>query len=228
MKLSEDNFTILSWDKIEQKEDFFITFLLYKEGKSINLISRIRNINEETVQKHIINAKFIFKNNNLKKREDLFIELLASTKEQRIEALSLMNSDEKKDLAIYLVKKIPTIKNADDMMIALWIAGELKENILLPVIHIQLDHRHGGVRRMVCSALGKINSVESIDVLHKALQDVKPQVRQYASKALKQIGNEKTILKLNSLLNNPRELEYVRRSHLETIEYINKFKYSEK
>src|SRR5690606_6868604 len=95
-----------------------------------------------------------------------------------------------------------------------------KDPKLLPTIHKEINHKHGGVRRMVCSALGKIGSSHSIDVLHKSLQDVKPQVRQYAANALKTIGNERTIRRLKSLLNNPREVPYVRRSYEETIRII--------
>ena len=152
--------------------------------------------------------------------DDFFIYLLAGTKEERLKALSSLSINEKSDLSKYLYKKIPIIQNAEDKMIALWIAGEIKEKSLLNIIHNEISHKHGGVRRMVCSALGKIGSPDSIDILHRGLQDAKPQVRQYASKALKFIGNEKTLGRLNSLLNNPKELEYVRRSYKETIDII--------
>jgi len=152
--------------------------------------------------------------------DDFFINLLAGTKDERISTLNLLIKDEKVELAKYLSKVIPSIQNAEDKMIALWIAGELKDTRLLPVIHNEIFHKHGGVRRMVCSALGKISSIDSIDVLHKGLQDAKPQVRQYASKALKIIGNEKTLRRQNSQLNNPNELPYVRRSYQETLKMI--------
>lgn len=152
--------------------------------------------------------------------DDFFINLLAGTKDERMKTLNTLTKNEKLELADYLIKKTPTVQNAEDKMIALWVAGELKDNKLLPVIHNEIFHKHGGVRRMVCSALGKIKSVDSIDTLHKGLQDAKPQVRQYASKALKAIGNEKTLRRLKSLLNNPNELPYVRRSYQETIEII--------
>lgn len=183
-------YPILSWDQIQEKEDEMITYLLYLEGKSIDLVSRIRNLSRETVENHIIHCKNAL---NLEKQnidDDFFIHLLASTKEERIKIINFLNEDEKLSLINYLMRKIPLIHNADDKMIALWIAGELKDPKLLPTIHKEINHKHGGVRRMVCSALGKIGSSHSIDVLHKSLQDVKPQVRQYAANALKTIGNE--------------------------------------
>jgi len=152
--------------------------------------------------------------------DDFFINLLAGTKDERKKILKGLVEDENVELAKYLTKKIPSIQNAEDKMIALWIAGEIKDNRLLTVIHNEISHKHGGVRRMVCSAIGKIGSKDSIDILHRGLQDAKPQVRQYASKALKLIGNEKTVRRLNSLLNNPNELPYVRRSYQETIKTI--------
>ena len=152
--------------------------------------------------------------------DDFFIDLLAGTKDERIQVLSILTEDEKIKLAMYLNKKIPLIENAEDKMIAIWIAGELKDTRLLHIIHDEISHKHGGVRRMVCSALGKINSMDSLEILHRGLQDAKPQVRQYAAKALKAIGNEKTLKRLKSLLNNPKELSYVRRSYEETITVI--------
>lgn len=220
MKQKKIDQSLLSWDKIEEKEDFIITYLLYDEGKSINLISRIRNLNKETVENHIIQYKSLHNFKKYSIDDDFFISLLASTKEERVKAIDLLNEDEKIELVEYLIKKIPLIENAEDKMIALWIAGELKDNRLLPVIHNEITHKHGGVRRMVCSALGKISSTDSIDLLHRCLQDAKPQVRQYASKALKIIGNEKTLRRLKNLLNNPNELPYVRRSYKETIDII--------
>jgi len=152
--------------------------------------------------------------------DDFFINLLAGTKDERKKILNGLVKDENVELAKYLTKKIPVIQNAEDKMIALWIAGEIRDNRLLGVIHNEISHKHGGVRRMVCSAIGKIGSIDSIDILHRGLQDAKPQVRQYASKALKSIGNGKTIRRLNSLLNNPNELPYVQRSYHETISTI--------
>lgn len=152
--------------------------------------------------------------------DEFFIELLSGTKHERTKMLRTLNSKSKKMLIELLINKIPTINNAEDKMIAIWIAGELKDEKIIKTIHKELGHRHGGVRRMVCSALGKIRSVDSVDVLHRALQDVKPQVRQYSSKALETIGNEKTIIRMKALLNNPNEAEYVRRSYIKTIESI--------
>lgn len=222
MEQKKENYSLLSWDTVEEKEDAFISFLLYKEGKSIELISKIRNLTKETIENHIIHCKSILNSIKIKIDYDFFINLLASTKEERGKILGLLSKDEKSELVTYLIKEIPLIENAEDKMIALWIAGELKDNRLLPVIHKEINHKHGNVRRMVCSALGKINSTDSVDILHRALQDAKPQVRQYASKALKTIGNKKTIGRLKALLNNPKELTYVRRSYLETIESIEK------
>ncbi|ABW19325.1 HEAT repeat domain-containing protein [Alkaliphilus oremlandii] len=165
--------------------------------------------------------KDTFINSTQHKIDDhFFISLLAGTKDERIEILNSLDETERIELATFLLKKIPMIENAEDKMIALWIAGEIKKESLTPVIHNEISHKHGGVRRMVCSALGKIGSVQSVDILHRGLQDVKPQVRQYAAKALKEIGNEKTIRRLNGLLNNPKELPYVRRSYEEAIHAI--------
>lgn len=165
--------------------------------------------------------KDIFINSKQHKMDDhFFVSLLAGTKDERIGILESLDETERIELATFLFKKIPLIQNAEDKMIALWIAGEIKKESVITVIHNEISHKHGGVRRMVCSALGKIGSVQSVDTLHRGLQDIKPQVRQYAAKALKEIGNEKTLRRLNGLLNNPNELPYVRRSYEEAINAI--------
>lgn len=212
--------SLISWNNIEKKEDFIITYLLYKEGKSIDLISRIRNLNKEIVEEHIIRCKALLNSEKSKINDGFFTNLLACKKKDRLNIIKLLKEKEKKQLVKYLIKKIPTIENAEDKMIALWLAGELKCDVLLPTIHREVLHKHGGVRRMVCSALGKIGSEDSLDVLHRCLQDAKPQVRQYASNSLRVVGNEKTIRRLKNLLNNPKETPYVIKSYKETIGII--------
>ena len=45
------------WDNINKMEDYFITYLLYKEGKSIEAISIIRGKTKVEVEKEIIKSK---------------------------------------------------------------------------------------------------------------------------------------------------------------------------
>lgn len=217
-----------------EEADYLITYLLYREGKNIDLISRIRNLPKDIVQEHILKLKMNQKKNDKKSDEKndkktdkisyhpSLINLLAADKNKRIKILAELKPKEKEGLALYLNKILPAIDNAEDKMIALWIAGQLKDERLLSVIRGEIEHKHGGVRRMVCSALGRIPHVDNMEVLHRGLQDGKPQVRQYAAKALLEIGDEKTLKRLKNLLNNPKELDYVKRSYIQTMEIIQK------
>ncbi|ABR48384.1 PBS lyase HEAT domain protein repeat-containing protein [Alkaliphilus metalliredigens QYMF] len=211
----------INWGNVKEYDDHFISYLLFLEGKSVSLISQIRNLSKEEVDQQIIESKVKMKQS--KKTQDfsqVFMVLLASTKEERLNFLLQSDGLVKEELMKYMVIRIPTIENAEDLMIALWLAGQLKDKRLLPAIHQESNHKHGGVRRMVCSALGKIQDRSSLDVLHRALQDGKPQVRQYAAKSLARIGNEKTVTRLKALLKNPNETEYVQRAYDNTIKEI--------
>lgn len=207
----------INWDKANQLEDYIITFLLYQEGKSIELIGIIRNIPTSMVKEHIIQSKM-----RLSKKENhiyapIFTQLLSSTKEERIRFLDECSGEDSIKLVNYLKRVLPDIEHPEDKMVAIWIAGHLKAEAILPEIRREFLHKHGGVRRMVCSALRKIPHVENLQVLQKALQDNKPQVRQYAAKALGEIGDSKTLNRLKNLLNKPGEMDYVKRAYKQAI-----------
>jgi len=51
----------ISWENIDVIEDFFITYLLYKESKTVPQISKIRNISQEEVKEQIIEAKLMIR-----------------------------------------------------------------------------------------------------------------------------------------------------------------------
>ncbi|MBM7613543.1 HEAT repeat domain-containing protein [Alkaliphilus hydrothermalis] len=222
---------VLGWEDLKGslgEEDYLITYLLYQEGKSVDLIAKIRNLPIEQVQQHILQSKMRLKREK-KVNQDVqekivylpsFVNLLAADKNRRLEMLNSLDQRERNNLSGYLIKVVPTIDNAEDKMIALWISGQLEDIRLLPTIYREINHKHGGVRRMVCSALRKIPHQDNIEVLHRGLQDMKPQVRQYAAKALGEVGDEKTLKKLKNLLNNPKETEYVKRAYLLTIDKI--------
>lgn len=212
--------TIVNWDKGLALEDKMISFLLYQEGKSIALISKIRNLPMDIIQEHIIQAKISEGKADKGKYAPVLVKLLSSTKEERIRFLDECSKDETVKLVSYLKAAIPQIQQPEDKMVALWIAGHISANELLAEIRREYLNKHGGVRRMVCSALRKMPHQDNLPTLHKALQDNKPQVRQYAAKALGQIGDKKTLYRLKNLLNKPDEMDYVKRAYRQAIEEI--------
>ena len=51
----------ISWDNIDNLEDYYITYLLYKESKTVSQISKIRNISIAEVNDQLIKAKLEIK-----------------------------------------------------------------------------------------------------------------------------------------------------------------------
>ena len=45
----------ISWSNIDNLDDYFITYLLYNESKTVSQISKIRNIPIADVNDHLIN-----------------------------------------------------------------------------------------------------------------------------------------------------------------------------
>ncbi len=213
----------ISWDNIEyidKLSDSIITYLLYKEGKNIDIISRIRNISRESVEKDLIEAKIIIR--ELKESSDktpLDI-MLEAPKDKRLEILNAKTSDYLGKLEKEIKNRYKLFKNPEDKMILIWIAGELKARSLVPNISKDIYHYNGNVRRMVCSALGKIRDPRAVPILHRGLNDKKPQVRQYAAKALSHLGNKESLEILSKKLQMTEERDYVKSACINAINII--------
>jgi len=213
----------VSWDDIEELDDMYITYFLYKEGKSMEAIEKIRNYSREKVEKDIIEAKIKIhalnsnKQNKDKSTLDILLEL---SKDERLEYIHTLTSVGKKELVDEIKDNYKNVKNPEDKMLLIWIIGELKEGDLISIMSKDILHRNGNVRRMVCSALGKMEDSSTKNILHRALKDEKPQVKQYAAKALKNIGDESTIHILKGLISNGNEKKYVKRTCIDTIKSI--------
>jgi ATP-dependent DNA helicase RecQ len=74
-----------------------------------------------------------------------------------------------------------------------------------------LKDPNGNVRRLAASALGKLAAVEAVEPLLTLLdEETRPQVRQYAVKALGRIGDPRTQEKLKSISMDSKEKAYTR------------------
>lgn len=51
----------INWENIDNLEDYFITYLLYKESKTVSQISKIRNISSTEASEQLIQAKLKIK-----------------------------------------------------------------------------------------------------------------------------------------------------------------------
>lgn len=208
------------WDDILSLEDHIITYMLYKEGKTVEAISKIRRMSKNDVERDIIKSKReLLINSNQK--EDLLLKVISMPKKERIQYISDMNIEIKNQLSEDIYKRYIKFKNPEDRMILIWLIGELKDEKLIPILKMELSSKITNYRRLSCSALGKISRKETKDWVEEMLEDSNPQVRQYAAKALTYIGDEKTVEKLEQLYKFD-EKEYVKRAAKISIEEIRK------
>ena len=199
----------ISWDNIDKLEDHYITYLLYKESRTVSQISKIRNLSTSQVNDQLIKAKLEIKS-MLKDKVELSKDVMDSLNEERM-----------LDFKRKLYKRIITEKNAEDLMILIWATGELKDDRFLALLHPLTSHRHSDVRRITYSALRKIESPSSREYLQRGLYDSNPQTRQYCAKALAKIGNKNSLKMLKQLRNKKNfEKEYVLRAYEEAISIL--------
>jgi len=217
----------INWDNIENLEDYYITYLLYKESRTVSQISKIRNLSISEVNDQLIKAKLEIKSMLKEKVElskDIIDKFLVLNKEDRLKFMDSLNNEERMlDFKRKLYKRIITEKNAEDLMILIWTTGELKDERFLALLHPLTGHRHSDVRRITYSAIRKIESPSSREYLQRGLYDSNPQTRQYCAKALGKIGNKNSLKMLKQLRNKKNfEKEYVLRAYEEAISTLEK------
>lgn len=218
----------IDWNNIDELEDYFITYLLYKESKTVPQISKIRNMSTMEVNDQLIKAKLEIKSMSKDKVEnskDILDKYLELDKSERLDFIDELSLDDDKMLKFKreLYKRIRSEKNAEDLIILIWTTGELKEEKYLDLLHSLTMHRHSDVRRITYSAIRKIQSPKSRSCLEKGLYDSNPQTRQYCAKALSVVGNNNSLQILNKLvMNSNYEKEYVLRAYEEAIEALKK------
>ena len=217
----------INWDNIENLEDYYITYLLYKESRTVSQISKIRNLSISEVNDQLIKAKLEIKSMLKEKVElskDIIDKFLVLNKEDRLKFMESLNNEERMlDFKRKLYKRIITEKNAEDLMILIWTTGELKDERFLALLHPLTGHRHSDVRRITYSAIRKIESPSSREYLQRGLYDSNPQTRQYCAKALAKIGNRNSLKMLKQLRNKKNfEKEYVLRAYEEAISTLEK------
>ena len=214
----------ISWDNIDKLEDHYITYLLYKESRTVSQISKIRNLSTSQVNDQLIQAKLEIKSmlkDKVELSKDVIDKFLVLNKNDRLKFMDSLNEERMLDFKRKLYKRIITEKNAEDLMILIWATGELKDDRFLALLHPLTSHRHSDVRRITYSALRKIESPSSREYLQRGLYDSNPQTRQYCAKALAKIGNKNSLKMLKQLRNKKNfEKEYVLRAYEEAISIL--------
>lgn len=216
----------ISLENIDNIEDFFITYILYKEGKTIHQISKIRNLTNYQVNEQLIEAKLKLKhlsNPNEKIDTDIIDEILILDKSKRLELILELNENELLDFKRKLYKRIIKEKNAEDVIKLIWCVGELKDERFLDLLHDLTYKKHSDIRRITYSAIKKISSPKSKEVLENGLYDTNPQTKMYCAKALSELGDENTLKILRFILRkNNNEKDYVINEYKKTIEILEK------
>ena len=134
----------LNWNNIDELEDYFITYLLYKESKTVPQISKIRNISTMEVKDQLIKAKLQIKSmskNQVENSKDILDKYLELDKSERFDFIDDLSLDDGKMLKFKreLYKRIRLEKNAEDLIILIWTTGELKEEKYLDLLHLLIQ-----------------------------------------------------------------------------------------
>lgn len=216
----------ISWDNIDELQDYYITYLLYKESKTVSQISKIRNMSTSEINDQLIKAKLEIKamlKDKVELSRDTIDKFLGLNKSDRLEFMNSLNAERILDFKRKLYKRILTERNVEDLMILIWATGELKDNRFLNLLHPLTSHRHSDVRRITYSALRKIESPSSREYLQRGLYDTNAQTRQYCAKALAKIGNKNSLRMLRQLKSKKQfEKDYVLRAYEEAIDILEK------
>lgn len=209
------------WTEIAQMSQEEITHKLYKEGKTVAQIARIRNIGEEQVKIHLLTAQ---RKNVISQKEDLIQRYLALSKDERQVYLSLLHGDEEEAFCRRLKEAFEEDYHIEDRMVLLWTIGEMNLKAFYGQLKFFAKHPHGNVRRMVYSSMGKTGNREFLPYVVQGFKDTKAQVRQYAVIAFGKIASSEDIYKVREVKNNVSEPDYVLRAVDKAIENIQNHK----
>ncbi|WP_186430940.1 HEAT repeat domain-containing protein [Clostridium sp. BSD9I1] len=183
-------FVKVNWDDIDSYSNEEITYFLFLEGKSINAICKMRNLDKSIVQKHIVEGKIKYR---LLARSSNEKELIHNiSKAGKMDKLDIINSldEDTKNRLIQYIKNNYVDMYSRDKETAIWIIGELKETGCNEILTKASVHKFVNVRRMAISAMRKINDKSFERALIRALEDENPQVLLYAIKGLAEIKSD--------------------------------------
>jgi len=193
---------VIDWLNISKYSQGEISYFLFLEGKTMEAICKIRNLDHAIVQKHIIDGKikyrFLAQSNDT---DELFKSISKAGKEDKIYFLNSLEQDNKNKLT-NLIKDSYVDMHPKDKEAAVWILGELKEKSCLDILIKASVHNYINVRRLAVSAMGKMGDIRAEGALLRALTDENPQVISYAIKSLGKIQSEKAIVKIKYIYEN--------------------------
>lgn len=210
----------LSWKNVNLLSDSDISYLLYKEGKDINTISRIRGLDKSIIEKQIIESKIKYRVNEIgEKPNEIVSKLYKYSRKERVLLIESLNEEKKKEIEEYVLENLFMVTR-DECQFYIWILGELKSKRAVQPIITFLRCTDGNIKRICCSSLGKIGDLAAENALIGALADKRPQVRQYAAKALGKIKSKKSLSYLYKLMETDSDKGYIINAAKEAIDII--------
>ena len=82
---------VIGWDNVDNLEDYFITYLLYRDSLTVPQIARVRNMSQDEVNLQLIAAKTEIRKSKRGSKKgsdcDVIMDYLTLTKEERLEFL---------------------------------------------------------------------------------------------------------------------------------------------
>ncbi len=156
---------------------------LYAQGYSIREISKELGIDTSQVEKQLIEYKLA--KLSTQETASIFETTISKPKEERIGFLKELPKEQKhlflREITEFLQQ---SNHNAEDVMAALWIIGELKIGSLSHFLCQYSGSPNKNIKRIVFSSMGKIHDNRFIPYLKTGCRDSGIQVRMYAIKSL--------------------------------------------
>lgn len=209
-----------NWNFIENYTDDEISYFLTLEGKTLDAVAKIRNLDRGTVQKQIINCKikyrFLVKS---KSSGDLFNSLKDVAKAERILVLNGLDTLNREKLINYICTSYMDME-LKDKDAAIWAMGELRSTAAVDILIKATVNNHVNIRRMAVSALGKVGDLKGARALMRALDDKNPQVVSYAVKSLQKLNTRDADEKIKKLYHST-DKGYIKKACEDYLNYSN-------
>ncbi|MEG0370878.1 MAG: HEAT repeat domain-containing protein [Clostridium sp.] len=210
---------LLRWEDIELLTTEEISYLLFLEGKDIKSISKIRDLSKIEVEKHIIHLKIKYKiYKNGRDSKSILDSLMNCPKDERLMIISKIPKDEILLLEKYIISNIFS-SNQKQCAFYIWFLGEIKSQIGIDIIITFLRCKDSAIKRMCCSAMGKIGNIRAEDALIETLKENRSQIKEYAVKALGNIKSKKSVPNLIEI-SKSNEKEYIKLAANRALENI--------
>lgn len=208
------------WNFIENYTNEEISYFLTLEGKSVDAVAKIRNLDRATVQKHIINCKIKYRYLvKSKSPMELFMSLKDVPKAERLLVLNGLDTVNRERLIQYICTSYMDME-LKDKEAAIWVMGEMRSSNFLDLLIKATVNNHVSIRRMAVSALGKLGDVKALRALMRALDDKNPQVVSYSVKSLQKLNSREADEKIK-ILYNRTDKAYIKKACEDYFKQVN-------